>query len=96
MLSNRKTMMNNEERNRETSMCASCARQDECVLTHHNNTNLYGCEEFESIQAAAETVDYREELRTASALGLCATCESKQRCTLKTTPGGVWHCEEFR
>jgi hypothetical protein len=96
MLSNRKTMMNSEEKNRGTSMCASCARQDGCVLTHQSSTNLYGCEEFESAQTMPETADYRSEMKTASALGLCATCESKQRCTLKATPGGVWHCEEFR
>lgn len=85
-----------EETMQVTGMCLSCAHQSDCVMTHHGGSNLYGCEEFESMPVIAKSVDYRKEMKTASALGLCATCESKNQCSHKSTPGGIWHCEEYR
>ena len=29
-------------------------------------------------------------------LGLCCNCENRGSCTLQNSPGGVWHCEEYR
>jgi hypothetical protein len=96
MLNARKEMNQKEEKMQVTGMCLSCAHQDDCAMTHHGGSNLYGCEEFESMPAVKEFVDYRQEMKSTPALGLCATCESKNQCSHKTTPGGVWHCEEYR
>lgn len=79
-----------------TGMCESCTHQEGCAMTHHGGANLYGCEEHESMPVAGVSVDYREEMKVATALGLCATCEHKNQCAHKTTPGGVWHCEEYQ
>ena len=27
--------------------------------------------------------------------GLCINCEYRAECQFATTPGGVWHCEEY-
>ena len=95
MLNAKKEMMEKEVKAQVNGMCLSCAHQDGCAMTHHGGTNLYGCEEFESMMQQSNQADYREEMKTTPVLGLCATCYSKNKCPHNTTPGGVWHCEEY-
>ncbi len=96
MINAKKDMKETYEVKNVTGMCSSCAHQDDCAMTHHGGSNLYGCEEYESLQAGNTSVDYQKEMKAATALGLCATCEQKSQCALKSTPGGVWHCEEYQ
>lgn len=96
MISANKKMNDTIQEKNVTGMCVSCSHQEDCAMTHHGGTNLYGCEEYESMPVAGASVDYREEMKVATVLGLCATCEHKNQCAHKTTPGGVWHCEEYQ
>jgi hypothetical protein len=95
MLKFKKEMVNKEEEMKAAGMCASCAHQNECVMTHEGNGNFYGCAEYDAVDTP-ETTQYQQEAAPATAMGLCATCENKNMCMLNTTPGGVWNCEEFR
>lgn len=31
-----------------------------------------------------------------SSEGLCANCDHRLHCTMRSQEGGVWHCEEYR
>lgn len=89
------TMYMKDEKN-VSGMCLNCIHQEDCAMTHHGSTNFYGCDEYESMPAGSASVDYQKEMKTTPTLGLCATCEHKNQCAYKTTPGGVWHCEEYQ
>ncbi len=96
MMNAKKDMKVMDHKKNVTGMCLNCSHQEDCAMTHHGGSNLYGCDEYESMPVASVSVDYREEMKATPALGLCATCEHKNQCAHKTIPGGVWHCEEFQ
>lgn len=96
MINAKKDMRETNDVKNVTGMCSSCTQQDDCAMTHHGGSNLYGCEEYASLPTGNGLVDYHQEMKAATALGLCATCEQKSQCALKSTPGGVWHCEEYK
>jgi hypothetical protein len=37
-----------------------------------------------------------EETTLDTTMGLCCNCENRDSCTLQDSPGGIWHCEEYR
>jgi len=59
------------------------------------------CEEFDDstpLEVARQTVLVVKKKKAALdvAMGLCCDCANRDTCTLQGSPGGVWHCEEYR
>ncbi len=59
------------------------------------------CEEFDGwmpLDMKNEPVLFAddEQITPDTTMGLCCNCENRSSCTLQDSPGGVWHCEEYR
>jgi hypothetical protein len=62
---------------------------------------VFYCEEFDdSVAGQTATKQIAPADSDANKLtigqGLCTTCSSSKACALSGTPGGIWHCEEYR
>lgn len=91
-------------------LCATCGKSAYCTYPRDPDRPIRHCEEFEEetaammVSARAKTVARQSRRReapenedtTGQFLGLCRTCENRHCCTYPKSPGGVWHCEEYR
>ena len=81
-------------------LCLTCNHSRTCIRHKSSKLPVLFCEEFD------DSGPPRENLLTASSLaeqdtaldrgmGLCCNCGNRDSCTLRHSPGGVWHCEEY-
>jgi len=82
-------------------LCSTCNSSPVCTRRKDIELPVLFCEEFEdstSPQEESEPVPVIEDEETEpdTALGLCCNCGNRDFCTLQDSPGGVWHCEEYR
>jgi len=82
-------------------LCMTCNSSSVCMRRKGIQRPVLFCEEFDGWMPR----DAENEPAPASAapqdpvdttLGLCCNCENRDSCTLQDSPGGVWHCEEYR
>jgi hypothetical protein len=96
-------------RNRsKRGLCSACKCDEQCLHTTSGDSPVLQCEEFQACDCVPskapakrsrclpdrETVLAAEE--GVEAKGLCTNCENKRACTFAKSPGGVWHCIEYR
>ncbi len=82
-------------------LCMTCNSASIC--TRHKGIKLpvLFCEEFDDstspeVESQAVPVIEDEETALDTAMGLCCNCGNRDFCTLQDSPGGIWHCEEYR
>ena len=86
---------------RPWDLCMTCNSSATCSRRNGNRLPILYCEEFDGWlppdlenEPPPVVADPPDALDTA--MGLCCNCENRDSCTLQATPGGVWHCEEYR
>ena len=82
-------------------LCSTCNSGSICTRRKDITLPVLFCEEFDDSTAPEEedwpvAVPEDEETALDTARGLCCNCENRDLCTLQDSPGGVWHCEEYR
>jgi hypothetical protein len=91
-------------------LCATCGKSAHCTYPRDPDRPIRHCEEFqeetEAMMAAARArTEARRgaprqlpdnEDRSGKFLGLCRNCDNRFHCTFPRSPGGVWHCEEYK
>jgi hypothetical protein len=86
-------------------LCMTCIHREVCTSRKGYKPPVFHCEEFDcgATEQVRETAVAREkdtsagdEAGSTARIGLCATCENRDSCALSASPGGVWHCEEYR
>ena len=91
-------------------ICALCSNQETCVFPR-SQTAVMNCDELDypggeyclpvprtkSEVKLASASDCQTDSRAGSGgfLGLCSTCDIREKCVFPKPEGGVWHCEEF-
>ena len=81
-------------------LCSTCNNRAICMRRKSIKLPVLFCEEFddatpqEQERRPAPVVE-NAEAALDTAMGLCCTCGNRDSCTLRHSPGGVWHCEEF-
>jgi hypothetical protein len=84
-----------------TGLCLTCQKTDSCTHRAGFITPVFYCEEFDdSVTCRTATKQTTPADGDTNKLtigqGLCTTCSSSKACALSGTPGGIWHCEEYR
>lgn len=82
-------------------LCSTCNSSSVCTRRKDIKLPVLFCEEFDdltSLEVERQPVPVIEDEGTAldMAMGLCCNCGIRDSCTLQDSPGGVWHCEEYR
>jgi hypothetical protein len=82
-------------------LCSTCNSSSICTRRNGIRLPVQFCEEFDdstSLDVESEPVPVIEDGETAldTAMGLCCNCGNRGTCRLQDSPGGVWHCEEYR
>jgi hypothetical protein len=82
-------------------LCSTCNSSSVCTRRKGIVFPVLFCEEFDdSVPIPAERprapVLADDEASLDTAMGLCCNCGNRDFCTLQDSPGGVWHCEEYR
>ncbi len=82
-------------------LCMTCNSNSVCTRREGIKLPVLFCEEFDD--STVEILERPSLLSMADendvldrTMGLCYNCESRDSCTLQSSPGGVWHCEEYR
>ena len=91
-------------------LCALCSNRETCVFPR-SQAVLLNCDELDypdgetclrtprakrkTIRAAAPERKADSASGPGDFLGLCSTCEIREKCVFPKPEGGVWHCEEF-
>jgi len=86
---------------RSLGLCSTCNSGSICTRRKGIQLPILFCEEFDdstSLERESPPVSVPEEEEAApdAAMGLCGNCGNRDSCTLQDSPGGVWHCEEYR
>jgi len=81
-------------------LCSTCNSSAICTRRADMKLPVLFCEEFDDsapLRANRRKVPASSEEDAAldTAMGLCCNCENRDSCTLRHSPGGVWHCEEY-
>ena len=83
-------------------LCATCDHASTCASHAELEQRAFECEEYAQKSRTPQSGRGRRARRCGDARpddgqlhGLCSDCENRQRCTLHTLEGGVWHCEEY-
>jgi len=79
---------------KHNDLCLDCIHREECIYRGRNHGPVHDCEDYESSGIPVDRPV--EKVARPATLGLCATCENRDHCTLRKPEGGVWHCEEYR
>jgi len=82
-------------------LCSTCNSSSMCTRRKGIKLPVLFCEEFDdstSPKVESQAIPAIEDEETAldTTMGLCCNCENRDSCTLQDSPGGVWHCEEYR
>ena len=82
-------------------LCMTCNSGSVCTRRVGIKLPVLFCEEFddsalEKVESKPVPVPENRETLPDTSLGLCCDCENRDSCTLQDSPGGVWHCEEYR
>jgi len=87
---------------RSLGLCSTCNNRAVCTQRKDLKLPVLFCEEFDDgtpeEEEESEMVSAPEDEETGRdpVQGLCCNCENRDFCTLQDSPGGVWHCEEYR
>lgn len=82
-------------------LCSTCNSSPICTRRAGMKLPVLFCEEFDDSAPRLPNrrkvpASSQEDVVLDTALGLCCNCENRDSCTLCHSPGGVWHCEEYR
>jgi hypothetical protein len=91
-----------------SGLCSTCVHAATCMYVGDAEHPVMNCEEFSHVgpsvtrpprtaaadAPAGEHLD--EEFERFLTEGLCATCASRDTCTLPRPPAGVWRCDAYR
>lgn len=81
-------------------LCSTCNSGSVCTRRKGVKLPVLFCEEFDdwtSLDMESQPIPVMEGEETVpEAMGLCGNCGNRESCTLQDSPGGVWHCEEYR
>ncbi len=86
---------------RSWGLCSTCNSSVVCTRRKGIQLPVLFCEEFDDSmplegESRPDPVIEDAECVPDTAMGLCCNCENRGSCTLQDSPGGVWHCEEYR
>jgi len=86
---------------RSWGLCMTCNSSSTCTRRKGMKLPVLFCEEFDGwtpLDVKNEPTPFTEDeqITPDAAMGLCCNCENRGSCTLRDSPGGVWHCEEYR
>lgn len=86
---------------RSLGLCLTCNSNPVCTRRKNIRFPVLMCEEFDDstpleVARPAAPVAEEKEVAIDVTMGLCCDCANRDTCTLRGTPGGVWHCEEYR
>jgi len=80
-------------------LCAYCKCNPICTLSNENGL-IFDCSDYEDgdtfravAPLSALTYEFGME-ETLRLKGLCRNCSRQDKCTLSTSPDGIWRCEE--
>jgi len=81
-------------------LCSTCNSRSICTRRKGIKLPVLFCEEFDDgtsreSQRRPVPVGEDQEATLDTAMGLCCNCGNRDSCTLRNSPGGVWHCEEY-
>ena len=81
-------------------LCLTCNSKDICIQRKSIRFPVLFCEEFDDstpLRAKRPTVSAlpKEKAALDISMGLCCNCGNLDSCTLRHSPGGIWHCEEY-
>ena len=82
-------------------LCMTCNSNSICTRRKGMKLPVLFCEEFDGwmprdMENTPPPLLEEDEIEPDTALGLCCNCSHRDFCTLQSSPGGVWHCEEYR
>lgn len=82
-------------------LCMTCNSGPTCTRRKGMRLPVVFCEEFDDwmpldMKNEPAPVTAEEQIFPGTTMGLCCNCENRDSCALRRTPGGVWHCEEYR
>ena len=81
-------------------LCCICTYQAECMYRGTVQHPKQYCELFDvdvtAIVPHQENGDRHREETSEVFTGLCFDCENRKDCTIRSSKGNVWHCEEYR
>jgi len=81
-------------------LCLTCNSKNICIQRKGIKFPVLFCEEFDdstSLRAKGPTASAlpKEKAALDISMGLCCNCGNLDSCTLRHSPGGIWHCEEY-
>jgi hypothetical protein len=106
--SKEKEEFQSRKRIQANGLCVNCLHIDTCTFPGCPDGGVTDCEEYacetgcSQSPTKTETVTGGREEKTKQPKGtqdlkgLCVNCEERDHCTLSKSPGGVWHCTEYR
>ena len=88
-------------RKQSLGLCVTCNSSSLCTRRKGIPLPILFCEEFDDrtgSEAERQPVPdpAYQEAALNTAMGLCCNCGNRDTCTSQHSPGGVWHCEEYR
>ncbi|SYZ72309.1 hypothetical protein TRIP_C20424 [Candidatus Zixiibacteriota bacterium] len=95
------------EEERPAGLCSVCIHSSTCAYLKSHKEGAIFCEMFEGEDPDSSkgkidgpAVAFRSAANVADPekiyQGLCVNCFHRTRCSLATSHGGVWHCEEYQ
>ncbi|HET9480557.1 MAG TPA: hypothetical protein VFP98_02285, partial [Candidatus Polarisedimenticolia bacterium] len=89
---------------RYAGLCEICDHAPTCTFPRPRGVAVKECDEWTGLSIEAPSIEIepgfvarrRRALVSARPVGLCASCEAAPTCRFSRTPGGVWHCDEYR
>jgi hypothetical protein len=81
-------------------LCLTCNSKNICIQRKNIKFPVLCCEEFDEsttpcAKAPAVSALPKEKAALNISMGLCCNCGNHDSCTLRHSPGGIWHCEEY-
>ncbi len=91
-----------EKKTEVAGICITCNHLKDCLHRLTNGQVIWFCEEFDDYvppkprpTLTALKPDPKPDNQEGY-MGLCVNCEHRAECIHSKTPGGIWHCEEYR